>query len=111
MRWRPKHDCIKAAFVKKGINPATGMPCNLHRCAECGDLFPLSSMHADHIEPVVELTGFKDWNTYIERLFVEIAKMRALCHSCHKLHSAEQNVERREIRKKKKQSIQFLHTD
>lgn len=101
MRWRPRHDAIKNAFVRNGINPDTGRKCKLHRCAVCQGEFPQTYMHADHIEPVVELTGFKDWNTYINRLFVEADKMRALCHTCHKVHSAEQNEERREAKRSK----------
>jgi 5-methylcytosine-specific restriction endonuclease McrA len=91
MRWAPKGDCIHAAFVANGLNPTTGRKCKLHRCVECGELFPKGSMRADHIEPVVDpATGFQTWDIYIARMFVEQHEYQAVCVGCHRLKTAQE---------------------
>lgn len=99
-QWPVKYAAIKKAFISEGANPATGRKCKLHQCAECGDLFPAKDMQADHIEPVVPLTGFDSWNGVIGRLFCEVDGFQALCRSCHKVKSKAENAERRENTKK-----------
>lgn len=95
MRWRPKHDAIKRAYVGPGVNPKTGHKCKLHKCERCGGLFAQGDMVADHREPVVDIhTGFVDWNTYIARMFVEAHAFDAICVSCHASLTASQNQER-----------------
>ena len=98
-RWPPKFDAIKAAFVEHGINPNTGRKCKLHRCVACSNLVPQSSMKAEHINPVVcPHVGFVVWNTYIERLFVEVDGFQALCKECHDAKSAEERALRKRNR-------------
>tara|TARA_R110000851_G_scaffold162325_3_gene306024 strand:- start:12662 stop:13054 length:393 start_codon:yes stop_codon:yes gene_type:complete len=101
-RYPVKYDALKLAFVKDGINPKTGRKCKLHKCAECKELFPASSMQIDHIEPVVPLEGFDnpvflgyDWNEYIQRLFCDVKNFQAVCKPCHKMKSAEERKMRR----------------
>jgi hypothetical protein len=102
MRWRPKYDAIKRAFVKDGLNPATGRKCKLHKCEECGGLFAQGDMHADHIESVVDpVVGFVSWDQYISRMFVEQEGFRAICHKCHHIRSQADNLTRAEIRRSK----------
>lgn len=84
-RWGPKYRCIEAAFRRKGTNPATGKPCKLHECSKCHRLVPQKNIQADHIEPVIPPGGFVDWNTTIERMFVEKEGFQALCKDCHQL--------------------------
>ena len=92
MRWRPKHDAIKRAFIGNGPNPRTGRPCKLHRCERCAGIFSQSDMVADHRQPVVEPEiGFVDWNTYISRMFVESDAFDSICVTCHASITAEQN--------------------
>lgn len=87
-RWGPKHASIKKAFVRHGINPATGRKCKLHACAHCPGLFPQSEMKADHIAPVVDPEeGFRGWDVYVERLFQEVDGFQALCGPCHDIKS------------------------
>lgn len=100
MRWKPKYDAIKRAFVKDGLNPATGRKCKLHRCEQCSGLFAQGDMHADHIESVVDPeVGFVSWDTYISRMFAEKEGYRAICHACHNTRSQTDNARRREIKK------------
>jgi hypothetical protein len=93
-RWPQKYECIKAAFVEHGINPATGHKCKLHKCPECQGLFPQNMMHADHVVPVVGPEGFKTWDLFVERLFCEADGFRALCKPCHKLQTSKEQAGR-----------------
>lgn len=91
MKWGPKWAAVDDSFVEKGKNPVTGKPCKLHRCALCGLLYKKGDMKADHIEPVVDPSvGFQDWNTYVERMFVEKEGYQAVCTTCHKLKTSEE---------------------
>lgn len=94
-RWGPRYECIKQAKVGYG----------LYKCAECGDIGPptlppeegkknrVKNIAADHIEPVVDPNvGFVDWNTFIDRLFVELQGWQALCHKCHTIKTREENT-------------------
>lgn len=107
-----------------------------YKCAICDQLFfkekveiqtetgkvkkkvKISKVHAiqvDHQEPTIGVEGWKDWNTYIDRMFVGVevwndnpqdivGKVRILCHWCHASVSAVQNAERREIKNTSKVS-------
>jgi len=98
--WKPKVKCIQKAKVMKGV----------YLCASCGKLVPstiqgvyktgkkagkprkIKNILADHIDPVVDPNvGFVDWNTYIERMFVEEG-WQAICHKCHTEKTAEEKA-------------------
>ena len=100
--WKPKLNCIKNARVARG----------LYLCALCGKIVPASiqgvfktgerkgkpkrikNITADHINPVVDpKKGFVDWNTYIDRLFLEDG-WQASCYNCHINKSKEENKRR-----------------
>ena len=68
-RWPVKYQAIKNAYIDDGINPKTGRRCKLHRCEHCNDCFPAGEMQADHIHPIVPITGFDSWEKVIERLY------------------------------------------
>lgn len=54
--------------------------------------------HLDHNDPVVEPeVGFKDWNTYIDRMFLN--KMQFLCKPCHASKTADENIIRKARKK------------
>lgn len=67
-----------------------------YKCEKCKK--KVDYIEIDHIEPVAGYTGFKDWNTYVDRLFVTADKMIGLCDSCH----AAKTLVQKEIRKKMK---------
>ena len=46
-----------------------------------------SEIQVDHVEPVMPLDGFKDWNTHMERLDCGAKGLQILCKSCHYLKS------------------------
>ena len=93
-RWPQKYEAVKTAFVEHGVNPATGRQCKLHRCEDCGGLFPQNGVQADHIVPVVGPEGFINWDTYIKRLFCEADGFRILCKACHQVITAKERVGR-----------------
>ena len=97
-RWPQKHECIKEAFVKHGVNPLTGKKCKLCRCSNCQELFPQGKLHADHIVPCVGPEGFIDWNTFIARLYVENDGFQAVCHACHQEKTNQERLERSTLR-------------
>ena len=43
-QWPVKYEAIRSAFVRDGVNPATGRKCKLHKCSDCGELFPAKDM-------------------------------------------------------------------
>ena len=54
-------------------------PAVRYQCAECGKWFKSTDVAVDHIDPVVN-DGFKDWNTFVDRLFCEIDNLQVLCN-------------------------------
>jgi hypothetical protein len=103
-RWPVKYEAIRKAYVKDGINPATGRKCKLHKCESCGNLFPQSQMAADHKDPVVPLKGFTgeafldyNWTELIQRLFCEADALQVLCHQCHREKTKEERAMRKSL--------------
>ncbi len=109
LRWRPRSAAIAEVCIGKGINPATGRECKLHKCPDCDGLFPQNQMQADHIEPVVPLEGFPylaelflgyDWTEVVKRMFCEKGGYRVLCKDCHKLVTQAERNERKRLKNK-----------
>lgn len=98
--WPVKYAAIRQAYVKNGINKSSGRPCKLHLCPDCKQLFPQSSMQADHINPVVPITGFDSWDGVIARLYCELEGYRATCRTCHKAKSISENQQRKQHKTK-----------
>lgn len=87
-RWSPdRKKALKNAEVRK----------DTYRCNACRRLFDRKKVAVDHKRPVVNPRyGFKDWNTYITRLYVMGPLLQVLCKQCHQ----EKTKEEREIRKR-----------
>ena len=84
-RWPPKYETLNAAKTEKKINPASGRVAQMYRCAACALEFSNANVEVDHVQPVVDpAKGFKDWNTFIKRLFCEANNLQVLCKPCHK---------------------------
>lgn len=103
-QWPAKYAAIGRAYVRDGINPKTGKPCKLHKCEECGELFPKGKMQADHKVPVVPEDGKwgqttewlgVNWNEYLPRMWVEADQYNALDKTCHQLKTQKENQQRR----------------
>ena len=102
-KWGVKTD------VKKSARVSTGR----YRCACCSVIGPATlppvgtgrrrnNAAVDHIEPVVDhIVGFVDWDTYINRMFLEAEGYQVLCHACHSAKTKDEREVRTEMRKKK----------
>lgn len=98
-QWPQKYKAIARAYVKDGVNPKTGKPCKLHKCPVCEKLYPKGMMQADHVQPVVPVSGFDSWDGVIARLYCEEEHFQPICRACHKAKSLEENKQRRENKK------------
>ena len=90
-RWPVKYEVLKDAQVGKKINAASGRIAMHFKCEECKGGFPQKQVAVDHISPVVDpAIGFKDWNTFIDRLFIEKGGYQVLCKPCHQIKCNEE---------------------
>lgn len=92
-QWPPKNWAKANARIERGK----------YLCAHCEGIFGPNDISLDHIEPVVDPeTGFIDWNTYIERLFVQSEGYQVLCNGCHDIKTELENElgERNNFQKK-----------
>jgi 5-methylcytosine-specific restriction endonuclease McrA len=86
-RWNPRYLCKINARVERGK----------YRCAKCKEVFGPKAIAVDHIIPVVPVTGFDDWNGYIDRLFCAEEGFQVLCkQKCHSEKSRNENALRKE---------------
>ena len=94
MRSKERSECLKKSKVDRG----------LYQCELCepGKLTRYSDMQIDHIEPAVKLTGWESFDSFIERLFVPVEGLRALCKPCHEKITEGQREVRKTNRKAKK---------
>lgn len=90
-RWSFKHMVKARARIERG----------LYKCSECKSAFGPKEVHVDHIDPVINVTGFTTWDDYINKLFVKSDKMQVLCINCHENKSAVE----RELKKIKNKSL------
>ena len=94
MRSRERSECLKRAKVDRG----------LYQCALCepGKLTRYKDVQVDHTAPAVPLTGWDGFDSFIERLFVPVEGLRALCKECHEKITAGQRDVRKTNRAEKK---------
>ena len=83
---------LKAAATTKKKNKKTNRLAQHYKCNACNKDFPASSVQVDHIDPVVNpQQGFQDWDTYIERLYINSDGLQVLCKSCHKKKTTKES--------------------
>lgn len=102
VRWPPRYQTLKEAFVGKKVNKETGRQAMHYECAKCKGHFPAKQVEVNHKEPIVPVTGFDSWDGVISRMFCEKDKLEVLCKPCHKLITKEENDARREHSKSRK---------
>ena len=74
LQWKPRAKALKEARVARGR----------YECAVCYCVSGPKDVDLDHVNPVIDpVTGFVDWNSYIERLFAEDSGFQVLCKPCH----------------------------
>jgi len=85
-RWSPIYTTKKNARIAR----------NTYICSNCGNKVGNKDIKVDHINPVVSVEdGFIDYNTYIQRMFVEIDGLSALCKKCHDIKTSVENKQRK----------------
>lgn len=100
--WKPAQDALKEARVWR----------NQYKCAICWTIWPSklpplpwskkrrTNNVIDHIHEVVdEKEGWKNWDSFIERLFCEKEGFQILCYECNKKKTTENNLLRRSNKK------------
>lgn len=104
MRWGPISECLKRARVGRGE----------YLCQSCLQTVPatvkdettrkrIKNIHVDHIDPVIDPTvGFISWDSVIQRLFVEVDELQAICHACHTIKSNEERAQAKQRRENNK---------
>lgn len=83
MKWPPKYRTRKEAKRQKGYYLCAGYKRRSHKVKP--------PVYVDHIEPVIDpAVGFYNWDSVIERLFVEDEGLQVLCKSCHDAKTADE---------------------
>lgn len=102
LMFRPISECRRLA--RKGPNQ--------YMCSMCKELFTSKQIDVDHIFPVIDImTGFVDWNTYIDRLFCDVENLACLCKNCHKQKTESETHMRKYARAKRKEEANDLDKD
>lgn len=102
VKFPPRYEVLNAAKRGRQINQATGRLAEHYQCAQCLGLFPASLVVVDHINSVVDVTGFSSWDDVIARMFCSADGLQVLCKPCHAIKTKEENAQRREHKKKSK---------
>jgi 5-methylcytosine-specific restriction endonuclease McrA len=71
-------------------------------CQECGNIVNTKLTAIDHIVPVVSEEGFKDWDTFVSRLFCQVSNLRCLCEGCHAKITKQQAAAKKAFKKEQK---------
>jgi len=90
-KWPPIQACLRNARVERGF----------YLCNGCGETVTatmvndkgkrVKNVHVDHILPIVDpAVGFVNWDTFIDRMFVEEDGLQVLCSACHSIKTNEE---------------------
>lgn len=91
------HPGLKSVAARTRVSPGK------HRCEGCGSITHYKSMRYDHIDPAVELSGFRDFGTYARRLLDAVPEgIQHLCEGCHAYKTAHERELRVAMRRQRK---------
>jgi len=72
-----------------------------YTCNMCKQVYWRREVYIDHIEPVVGIEGFIDWNTYIARMFpITADAFQVLCKTCHDLKTKDEKEARKRYKRR-----------
>ena len=100
-KWAPINTCKKKAWVRRGV----------YKCGCCGEEVPLTvqngkkrqnNVFVDHIDPIVPVEGWIDWDSCINRMFCEEDELQLICKECHDEKSKEEAAQRAFFRAERK---------
>jgi hypothetical protein len=80
--WAPRNQAMKNARIERG----------LYQCNICKKAVPKKEIRLDHVSPVVKLSGFTNWDSYIKRMFPKTEGFQVLCLDCNALKTQEENI-------------------
>lgn len=72
---------------------------------ECGKLVDRQNGQIDHIEAVVKVEGFTNFDEYIHALFCDVENLRHICCECHLRKGEAEQKARRDYKKEKPNMI------
>lgn len=87
--WEPARLCLQSARIARGM----------YQCKICSTIVGTKEIKVDHINPVIPIEGFKNWDVVIERLFCEQEGFQAICKVCHDKKTKIENDKRKAWRK------------
>lgn len=91
-RWKHRWSAEKRSRVARGE----------YFCEHCGIIGKKHDMQMDHVIPVVDpIEGWKDFDTFIDRLYVNETGWQRLCKPCHSEKTKQENSIRKEHKKPK----------
>lgn len=94
-RWPTRGQAEKRSRVERGV----------YRCEQCGHQGKRGEFAMDHVVPVVDpIKGFTTFDEYIERMLPDSPEQwQRLCKAkCHKEKTDQENLTRKETKKKRK---------
>lgn len=84
-KWPERTKALGSARVERGV----------YKCNICSELFKSKEIQLDHIEPIVPVTGFDNWDGYIARLFCPAEGFQVCCRPCHDSKTQKENATRK----------------
>jgi hypothetical protein len=90
-RWYGRYTALKNANIGR----------NQYVCAMCppGTVHPKKNIQLDHVSPIVPLTGWDNFDGFIDRLLCDTEGYQVLCKEHHQAKTIVENSERKENRK------------
>lgn len=91
--WKPLANCKNASRVSRGM----------YKCSNpsCGKVVRSRDIKVDHIDPVIPISGFTNWDDVIKRLFCDISNFQTICSACHDSKTLLEQTKRKALRKEK----------
>jgi len=87
-RWIPREEARRLAKIGR----------NQYKCSDCSKIFGRKDTKIDHINPVVPVSGWVGFDSYVDRLYCETIGFQVLCKDCHSKKTKIENIERKRLR-------------
>lgn len=109
LRWRPRNEAKNEGRKQMPVTRNTKMGPKTkdiwhYQCALCpSDVWHRDKdIQLDHVEPAVPQTGWENFDSFIDRLFVETTGFQKLCKTHHETKTKQENELRQEIKNDEK---------
>ncbi len=106
--WPEMNEALKRAKVKVQVGHfKNGKPKfkTFIKCESCDELFESEKdINRDHKVPVVDISGFENWDIYLNSLFCSSDNIQIICKPCHEGKTEFENEERTKVRQTNKKA-------